>query len=72
MGVVLETAHFASVGASMVLLIIGAVVVAVAAVLQFMAKSGKISTATAAKVAFACVFVGIALARYGFYAACGL
>ena len=71
-GVVLETVHFASVGASMVLLIIGAVVVAVAAVLQFMAKSGKMSTATAAKVAFACAFVGIALARYGFYAACAL
>ncbi len=70
-GVVLETVHFASVGASMVL-IIGAVVVAVAAVPQFMAKSGKMSTATAAKVAFACAFVGIALARYGFYAACAL
>ena len=65
-GVVLEAVHFASVGASMVLLIIGAVV------LQFMAKSGKMSTATAAKVAFACAFVGIALARYGFYAACAL
>lgn len=71
-GVVLETVHFASVGASMVLLIIGAVVVAVAAVLQFMAKSGKMSAATAAKVVFACAFVGIALARYGFYAACAL
>lgn len=70
--VVLEAVHFASVGASMVLLVVGAVIVAVAAVLQFMAKSGKMSAATAAKAAFACAFVGIALARYGFYAACAL
>lgn len=70
--VVLEAVHFASVGASMVLLAVGAVVVAVAAVLQFMTRSGKMSAATAVKVAFACAFVGIALARYGFYAACAL
>ena len=71
-GVVLEAVHFASVGASMVLLAVGAVVVAVAAALQFMTRSGKMSAATAVKVAFACAFVGIALARYGFYAACAL
>ncbi len=70
--VVLEAVHFAGVGADMILLAVGAVVVAVAAVLQFVAKSGKMSAATATKAVFACVFVGIALARYGFYAACVL
>ncbi len=71
-GIALEAVHFAGVGANIVLLVVGAVVVAVAAILQFMAKSGKMPAATAAKVAFACALVGIALARYGFYAACTL
>lgn len=70
--VVLDAVHFAGVGAGVVLLIVGAVVVAAAAVLQFMAKSGKMAADTAAKAAFACAFVGVALARYGFYAACVL
>lgn len=68
----LEAVHFAAIGADMILLAVGAAVVAVAAVLQFVAKSGKMPVATATKAAFACVFVGIALARYGFYAACVL
>lgn len=70
--IALEAVHFAGVGANMVLLVIGAAAVAAAAVLQFMAKSGKVPAATAAKAALACAFVGIALARYGFYAAYAL
>ena len=70
--IALEAVHFAGVGADMVLLVIGAVAVAAAAVLQFMAKSGKLSPKTAVLSAFACAFVGVALARYGFYAAYAL
>ncbi|MDO4289787.1 MAG: dimethyl sulfoxide reductase anchor subunit [Eggerthellaceae bacterium] len=68
----LEAAHFAGVGADMVLLAAGAVIVAVGAALQFVAKSGKMPAKTAAWAAFACVFIGVAIARYGFYAACML
>ena len=70
--IALEAVHFAGVGADMVLLVIGAVAVAAAAVLQFMAKSGKLSPKTAVLSAVACAFVGVALARYGFYAAYAL
>lgn len=68
----LEAAHFAGVGADMVLLVTGAVIVVVGAALQFAAKSGKMPAKTAAWAAFACVFIGVAIARYGFYAACVL
>lgn len=67
--IALEAVHFAGVGANMILLAIGAVAVAAAAVLQFMAKSGKMAPKTAVLIAFTCAFVGVALARYGFYAA---
>ena len=53
-------------------LVFAAVILAAAAVLQFMAKSGKLSPKTAVLSAFACAFVGVALARYGFYAAYAL
>ena len=68
----LEAVHFAGVGADMILLAIGAVAAVVAAIVQFVAKSGKIAPRTAAIAAFVCVFVGVALSRYGFYAACVL
>lgn len=70
--IALEAVHFAGVGANMILLAIGAVVVAAAAMLQSMAKSGKMAPKTAALVALACAFIGVALARYGFYAAYAL
>lgn len=72
LGIVLEAVHFAGAGADMILLAIGAVAVVVAAIVQFVAKSGKIAPRTAAIAAFVCVFVGVALSRYGFYAACVL
>ena len=70
--IALEAVHFAGIGEDMTLLAIGAVIVAAAAALQLMAKLGKVAPKTAALVAFACVFVGVALARYGFYAAYAL
>ena len=48
--IALEAVHFAGVGANMILLAIGAVVVAAAAMLQSMAKSGKMAPKTAALV----------------------
>ena len=68
----LEAAHFAGVGADMVLMIVGAVVVLVGAIVAFAAKTGKLSGAVAAWVPVSCMFIGVALARYCFYAACVL
>ena len=66
--ITLEALHFAGIGTDMMPLIVGAVLAAAAAVLQFMVKLGKINGKTGAWMAFACVFVGIACARWGFYA----
>lgn len=68
----LEAAHFASVGADPVLLIVGTVLAAVGAAAAIAAMSGKMPGKTAAPAVFACLFIAVAVARYGFYAACVL
>ncbi len=68
----LEAAHFASADADAVLLIVGAVLAVAGTAAAVAAKSGKMPAKTVAPVAFACLFVAVAVARYGFYAACVL
>lgn len=68
----LEAAHFAGVGANFVLFVVAIVLAAAGAVILWVAKSGKMAKKTAAWAAFACLFVGVACARYCFYAACVL
>ncbi len=68
----LEAAHFAGVGSDFILFIVGIVLAAVGAAILWVAKSGKMAKKTAAWAAFACLFVGVACARYCFYAACVL
>lgn len=67
-----EAAHFAEVGADLMLLVVGAVIAAVGAVLAFVAKLGKIGGQTGAWIIFACMLVGVVCARWGFYAACAI
>lgn len=69
---VLEIVHFVGVGADFVLFIVGAVLALVGAVILWMAKSGKMAKNTAAWAVFVCMLVAVAVARYGFYAACVL
>lgn len=69
---VLEIAHFAGVGANFILFIVAIVLAAAGAAILWVAKSGKMTKKTAAWAAFACLFVGVACARYCFYAACVL
>lgn len=68
----LEAVHFASAGADMLLLVVATAVAVAGAALAFMAKRGKLSGSTAAWIVFVCLFAAVALARYGFYAACAL
>lgn len=68
----LEAAHFASVGADATLLIVGAVIAVASGAVLLAVKYGKLAAKTGSWVAFACLFVAVALARYGFYAACVL
>lgn len=68
----LEAVHFSSVDESMILLVIGAIVALVGAVLQFAAKAGKLSGENTKVYVFVCLFIGVAIARYGFYAACAI
>lgn len=66
----LEAAHFANVGSDMTLLAVGAVVAVVGAAVEF--ASAKMPARTAAVASCACLVVAVAIARYGFYAACTL
>lgn len=68
----LEAVHFAGVGANFVLFVVAIVLAAAGAAILWVAKSGKMTKKTAAWAAFACLFVGVACARYCFYAACVL
>lgn len=68
---VLEAVHFMGVGADFALLAVGAVLEAAGAIVGFMVKSGKMDAKTGAIAMFACLFIGVAIARYGFYAAYG-
>lgn len=67
-----EAAHFSGVGADIAAVIAGAVIAAVGGVLAFVAKSGKIGVRVGAWIVLACMLVGVACARWGFYAACAL
>lgn len=69
LAIVLEVVHFAGVGADFVLLAVGAVVALVGAIVAFLAKTGKMDAKIGSIAMFACLFIGVALARYGFYAA---
>lgn len=69
LAIVLEAVHFAGVGADFILLAVGAAVVLVGAIVAFLMKAGKVDSKVGAIVVFACLFIGVAFARYGFYAA---
>lgn len=71
LSIVFEVVHFAGVGADFVLLAVGAAVVLVGAIVACLAKAGKIDARIGATAMLACLFIGVALARYGFYAAYG-
>lgn len=68
---VLEGVHFSGVGLSAVPFIVAAVLAVAGIVFQYLAKSGKLASKTAVWVAFACLLVAVAIARYSFYAAFG-
>ncbi|WP_140396501.1 dimethyl sulfoxide reductase anchor subunit [Gordonibacter sp. An230] len=68
----LEAVHFAGVGADMALFVIAAALAAVAIVLVYLTKQGKLVLRAGAWATFACLLAAVACARYCFYAACVL
>ncbi len=69
---VLEAVHFAGVGADMVPFVVAAVLAAVAIVLAYLTRQGKLALRAGAWATFACLLAAVACARYCFYAACVL
>lgn len=69
---VLEIGHFASVGSDFALFIVAAIVAAAGAAAFLLLRNGKMGKKNIAWIVFACMFVAVAVARYGFYAACVL
>ena len=67
---VLCALHFGTVGQSGALFYVGAVVAIAAGVVAFMAAKKPQSWSAAAL--FACIFVGVLLSRWAFYAACAI
>lgn len=73
---ILEAVHFAGVGSDTIFFIVATILGVAAAVMQFLAKSGKLADKmpdkTVAIATFICMLAAVAFARYGFYAACVL
>ena len=68
----LEIAHFASAGCDFALFVVGVVAALVGIVVLLLQKTGRVSAKMATWLVFACLFVAVAVARYGFYSACVL
>lgn len=62
-------AQFAAVGRGIAPFVVGAVLAVVAAAFALAAHAGKLAPRAASWIAFACVLVGVVVARYAFYAA---
>lgn len=69
---VLEAAHFAGVGLSMIPFVVAAVLAVAGAAVVLLAGKGKIPAKTAAWATFLCMLIAAVIARYSFYAACVL
>lgn len=68
-GMVAVAARFAGLGHGMEPFVVGTVLAVAGAACALLAWRGKLSGKAAAPVVLACLFVGVAVARYAFYAA---